>query len=82
MISPLIRLTLGEGASPVYGPVMADIKLPPSEVQGDPRLVYCTTCYSKPGEPCTQPTDDGQRKVPWHHLAREAAARQADRSVQ
>ena len=30
----------------------------------------CPACYSKPEEPCTAPTDDGQRKVPWLHHAR------------
>lgn len=46
-----------------------------SEIQGDPRLVACPACYSKPGESCTTPTNDGQRKVSWYHLSREDAAR-------
>ena len=43
--------------------------------QGDPRLVRCPVCFSKPGEPCTTPTNDGQRKVGWYHLKREDDAR-------
>lgn len=43
--------------------------------QGDPRLVRCPVCFSKPGEPCTQPTENGQRPVAWFHLMREDDAR-------
>jgi len=43
-----------------------------SRFQDDLRAVAfaCPACYSKPGEPCTAPTDDGQRPVHWLHLAR------------
>lgn len=46
-----------------------------AETQGDPRLVGCTNCNAKPGEPCTQPDDNGRHNVSWFHLAREASAR-------
>lgn len=45
------------------------------QVQGDPMLVTCAACYSKPGERCTTPTNDGQRPVQWFHLVREGDAR-------
>lgn len=38
------------------------------------RETVCPACNAQPGEPCTQPTDTGRRKVAYHHLAREEAA--------
>jgi hypothetical protein len=33
-------------------------------------LLPCPACGSKPGEKCTEATDDGQKYVAYQHLAR------------
>jgi len=33
-------------------------------------LLPCPTCGSKPGEKCTEPTDDGQKFIAYQHHAR------------
>lgn len=30
----------------------------------------CKACGSKPGEPCSQPTENGRKNVKWFHYAR------------
>lgn len=35
--------------------------------------VACPACHSKPGKPCTQPTNTGRKPVAWVHLVRESA---------
>lgn len=32
--------------------------------------VWCPNCQAKPGDPCTQPTDNDRRPVPWYHHSR------------
>lgn len=32
--------------------------------------VWCPNCQSKAGDPCTQPTENGRKNVPWYHHAR------------
>ena len=32
----------------------------------------CPACASQPGEPCTTPTDNGQKRVRWYHYSRSA----------
>ena len=36
----------------------------------------CPTCQAKAGDPCTQPTNTGRRRVNWHHISRIAEAEQ------
>lgn len=43
----------------------------------DPKSATCPNCQARPGEPCTQPTETGRKKVTWTHLSREAAAHDA-----
>jgi len=45
-----------------------------SETPKDPQRYECDSCFSKPGYPCTQPTDFSRRDVTWFHLARKGAA--------
>ncbi|AZS07952.1 hypothetical protein SEA_KABOCHA_102 [Gordonia phage Kabocha] len=52
----------------------------PYQVGVDPVLIKCQACFSKPGEKCTQPTNDSQRTVNWFHLVREDNARDLERS--
>ena len=37
------------------------------------RDVPCLNCGAKPGDWCTQPTENGRREVFWVHSAREGA---------
>ena len=41
------------------------------------RDVPCLNCGAKPGNWCTQPTENGRREVFWSHLDRENAYRDA-----
>lgn len=41
----------------------------------------CPNCQAQPGEPCTQPTNDGRRAVNWVHNARRALAMEAHREA-
>ena len=40
------------------------------------RDVPCLACGAKPGDWCTQPTENGRREVFWSHLDRENAYRE------
>jgi hypothetical protein len=39
-----------------------------------PIEIECPACQAKPGEPCTQPNDNGRKPVRWFHLSREDRA--------
>lgn len=32
--------------------------------------VQCPNCNALPGDPCTQPTENARKPVPWYHSAR------------
>lgn len=39
-----------------------------------PQRLECPVCFAKAGEPCTQATEKGRRKVKWFHFKREELA--------
>lgn len=38
----------------------------------------CPVCFSKPGYPCTRPTDNGRANVDWVHFKRQEEEEQED----
>lgn len=66
-------------ADSVFGE-MENVSNMPMTVGVDPVMLICETCFSRVGQKCTEPTENGQRKVSWFHLRREDAARDLDPS--